>query len=306
MGLFSKLFGGGKKAVHPALRKKKKEKLPVTDIAKRFELRGRTGQGSMSKVFHAYDNKLGRMVCLKILDKVKTAKFEERFSNQGLDKPSEGAVCMALRHENCVATYEHGKTTTGEPYLVMEWIDGLGLNYLIETKSPQLKGNRVNYLKQLCDAVEYLHAQKFLHRDLCPRNVMVTKDGLVKLIDFGLTIPYTPDYCKPGNRTGTADYLAPEIIKRQSTDHRVDIFALGVTAFEIFTGLLPWERSLSSEETLRKHLNTPPRDPKDLNPELDDDLCAVLRKAIARERTDRFGSAAAIKAALENLGRDDY
>ena len=190
----------------------------------------------MSKVFHAYDNKLGRIVCLKLLDKVKTAKFEERFTNQGLDKPSEGAVCMALKHPNCVATYEHGITTKGEPYLVMEWIDGLGLNYLIETKSPQLNGNRINYLKQLCDAVEYLHDQKFLHRDLCPRNVMVTKEGVVKLIDFGLTIPYTPDFCRPGNRTGTADYLAPEIIKRQTTDHRVDLFALGVTAFEIFTG----------------------------------------------------------------------
>ena len=64
-------------------------------------------------------------------------------------------------------------TTDGEPYLVMEWVEGLGLNYLIETKSPQLKGNRINYLPQLCDAVQYLHAQKFLHRDLCPRNVMV-------------------------------------------------------------------------------------------------------------------------------------
>ena len=295
--LFGKNGGGGGKGKKPLKR---------SNIAKRFELSGRTGQGSMSKVFRAYDSKLGRTVCLKLLDKAKTATFEARFTNQGLDKPSEGAICMALRHPNCVATYEYGITTQKEPYLAMEWIDGLGLNYLIETKSPQLKGNRVNYLKQLCDAVEYLHSQKFLHRDLCPRNVMVTKEGEVKLIDFGLTIPYTPDYCRPGNRTGTADYLAPEIIKRQSTDHRVDIFALGVTAFEIFTGVLPWERSLSSEETLRKHLNTPPRDPKDLNPELDDDLCAILRKAVARERTERFSSAAAFKEALDNLGRDDY
>lgn len=303
MGLFN-LFGRKKKP-GPTF-KKKKEKVPTADIDKRFELRGRTGQGSMSKVFHAYDKKLGRMVCLKILDKVKTAKFEERFTNQGLDKPSEGAVCMGLRHQNCVATYEHGRTTKGEPYLVMEWIDGLGLNYLIETKSPQLQGNRINYLKQLCEAVEYLHGQKFLHRDLCPRNVMINKEGQIKLIDFGLTIPYTPDYCKPGNRTGTADYLAPEIISRKSTDHRVDIFALGVTAFEIFTGQLPWERSLSSEETLRRHLNTPPRDPKDLSPELDDDLCAVLRKAIAREPSARYSSAAALREALEHLEKNDY
>lgn len=305
MGFFSSLFG--KQTGHSALlKKKRREKLPIVDLAKRFELRGRTGQGSMSKVWHAYDNNLGRMVCLKLLDKVKTAKFEERFTNQGLDKPSEGTVCMTLRHPNCVATYEHGRTTDGEPYLVMEWIDGLGLNYLIETKSPQLNGNRVNYLKQLCEAVEYLHGQKYLHRDLCPRNVMVTKEGEVKLIDFGLTIPYTPDYCRPGNRTGTADYLAPEIIKRQSTDHRVDIFALGVTAYEIFTNLLPWERALSSDETLRKHMNVPPRDPKDLRPDLDDDLCAVLRKAIAKEPSGRFADASAFKEALENLERTDY
>lgn len=303
MGLFN-LFGR-KKKTGPTF-KKKKEKLPIADVAKRFLQQTRHGQGSMSKVYRAYDSKIGRIVCLKILDKVKTAKFEERFSSQGLDKPSEGAVCMALKHPNCVATYEYGKTTQGEPYLVMEWIDGLGLNYLIETKSPQLKGNRINFLKQLCDAVDYLHGQKFLHRDLCPRNVMINKEGLVKLIDFGLTIPYTPDYCRPGNRTGTADYLAPEIIKRQSTDHRVDVFALGVTAFEIFTGQLPWERSLSSEETLRRHLNTPARDAKDLNPELDDDLCAVLKKAIAREPSGRFPSAAAFKEALDHLGRDDY
>lgn len=307
MGFFSRLFGGGKTGPggRPLPKKKKKEKLHIADI-KRWDLRGRTGQGSMSKVYNAYDNQLGRMVCLKLLDKLKTAKFEERFSLQGLDKPSEGTVCMGLRHPNCVTTYEHGKTNQGEPYLVMEWIDGLGLNYLIETKSPQLNGNRVSFLIQLCEAIEYLHGQKYLHRDLCPRNVMVTKDNVVKLIDFGLTIPYTPDYCKPGNRTGTADYLAPEIIKRQSTDHRVDIFALGVTAFEIFTGQLPWERSLSSEETLRKHLNTKPRDPKDLNPNLDEDICEILRKAITREPSGRYPTAGALKQALEDLERKDY
>jgi eukaryotic-like serine/threonine-protein kinase len=304
VGLFSGLFGGGRKPGQPP--KRKKEKRPIVDISKRFELRGRTGQGSMSKVFHAYDNKIGRMVCLKILDKVKTAKFEERFHLQGLDKPSEGEVCLALKHENCVTTYEHGLTTQGEPFLVMEWIEGLGLNYLIETKSPQLKGNRVNYLIQLCSAVAYLHSQKFLHRDLCPRNVMVTKEGVVKLIDFGLTIPYTPDFCKPGNRTGTADFLAPEIIKRQTTDHRVDVFALGVTAYEIFTGSLPWERALSSEETLRKHLNVPPREPQQLNPDLDDDISRILSRAISREVTGRFPTVETMKEALEKLDRTDY
>ena len=135
---------------------------------------------------------------------------------------------------------------------------------------------------------------------------MVDKEGVVKLIDFGLTIPYTPEFCRPGNRTGTADYLAPEIIKRMTTDHRVDLFALGVTAFEVFTGQLPWERSLSTEETLRRHLNTPPRNPKDLNPDLDDDISALLLRAIERDMRARFPTAHAFKDALEALERKDY
>jgi serine/threonine protein kinase len=273
----------------------------VIDVGRRFDLRGRTGQGSMSKVWQAYDRDLGRIIALKLLDKEKTIKFEERFKMMGLKKPPEGEICMALKHKNLVQTYEHGITTEGEPYMVMEWIDGLGLNYLVETRNQQLQGNRINYLCQLCDALEYLHMTKFLHRDLCPRNVMVDKEGVLKLIDFGLTIPYTPQFCQPGNRTGTADYLAPELIKRMKTDHRVDMFALGVTAFEVFTYLLPWERALSSEETLKKHLNSPPRNAKDLNPELGDDLVAVLMKAIERERERRYRGAREFKEALQSV-----
>jgi eukaryotic-like serine/threonine-protein kinase len=278
----------------------------VANIAKRFELSGKTGQGSMSKVYRAYDREIGRNVCLKILDKEKTKIFELRFSKQGLKKPGEGEVCMTLRHDNIVRTYEHGLTTDGSPYLVMEWVEGYGLNYLVETRNAQLNGNRVNYLCQLCDAVQYMHDAKFLHRDLCPRNIMIDNEGVLKLIDFGLTIPYTPQFCQPGNRTGTADYLAPEIIKRRTTDHRVDLFALGVTAFEVFTHTLPWERSPSSEETLRRHLNTPARNAKDVNPNLDAEVAALLAKAVEREPLARFSSAKAFKEALQNLSKQDW
>lgn len=293
MGLFGNLFGG--KAKKPGINTKGMKR---ADFAKRWDLRGRTGQGSMSKVFQAYDKTLGRSVCLKLMDKEKTLRFEQRFTQLGLVKPPEGEICMALNHPNCVRSYEFGLTTTGEPYLVMEWIDGLGLNYLIETKNIALNGNRIPYLAQLCDAVQYLHDSKYLHRDLCPRNVMVDKEGVVKLIDFGLTIPYTPAFCQPGNRTGTVDILAPEIVKRSRTDHRVDLFALGVTAFEMITGHLPWERSVSSEENLRRRLNTPPRKPKELAPHLDDDICEVLTKSVAREPLDRFSTANQFKEAL--------
>jgi serine/threonine protein kinase len=297
MGFLSSLFGGksgGKKG-----RK-------VANVAKRFDIRGKSGQGSMSKVFQAYDKELGRTICLKILNKEKTAKFEEKFKLQGLKKPSEGDISMSLSHINVMKTYEHGVTTDGEPYVIMEWVDGFGLNYLIETKNKQLDGNRINFVGQLCDAIEYLHGQKYIHRDLCPRNIMVTTEGVLKLIDFGLTIPYTPAFCQPGNRTGTVDYLAPEIIKRSTTDHRVDIFALGVTAFEVFTGQLPWEKSLSSEETLKRHLNVPPRLASDVRPDMGADISKVLMKAIDKEKTARYNSATDFKKALEALPKQNY
>jgi serine/threonine protein kinase len=298
VGLFSRLFGRGKGQVG----KKRK----VISVGKRFDIRGRTGQGSMSKVFQAYDKELGRTVALKVLDKAKTIKFEEKFRLMGLVKPPEGEICTLLRHTNIVNTYEHGLTTDGEPCLIMEWVEGLGLNYLVETKHQQLNGNRINFIGQLCDALDYLHGQKFLHRDLCPRNIMVTTDGVVKLIDFGLTIPYTPQFCQPGNRTGTVDYLAPEVIKRARTDHRVDMFALGVTAFELFTGGLPWDKSVSSEETLRRHLNTPAKKASDVKPGLADDLVRVLAKAIDKEPTGRYDSPGEFKEALGRLAKQDY
>jgi serine/threonine protein kinase len=129
---------------------------------------------------------------------------------------------------------------------------------------------------------------------------MITKEGVVKIIDFGLTIPCTPDFCKPGNRTGTTDYLAPELIARRTTDARVDMFALGVTAFEVFLGTLPWEKG-TSQEVLHKHLNTSGRDPRDVVPDLDEDTTQFLRKAIERDPSLRFQTAAEFRAALQEL-----
>ncbi len=259
--------------------------LTKVDLDKRFEKIGRTGQGSMSKVWRALDRRLGKYVCLKILDREKTLKFEARF--QGLDKPLEGEVCIHLKHPNIVQTHEFGVSTQGEPFVVMELVDGMGLNFLIETRSKKLDGNRMKYLGQICDGIEYLHGQGYLHRDICPRNTMLTNEGIIKIIDFGLTIPYRPEFCRPGNRTGTPNYLAPEIIRRSATDHRVDMFALGVTAFEMFCHDMPWE-STQSMQTLIGHINSPPRNPREFAPHLSDEIVKFLLKAISKDPKDRF------------------
>jgi serine/threonine protein kinase len=282
---------------------KPKSKVPIVDIDKRFELLGRTGQGSMSKVFRARDREIGRTVCLKILDKEKAARFDARFP--GLVRPSEGAVLMSLRHKNVVQTFDYGLSKKGEPFLVMELIEGNGMNFLIETRSPNLEGKRIERLIQMADGLEFIHKQGFLHRDICPRNVMVTPEGVVKIIDFGLTIPYRPEFCKPGNRTGTPNYLAPELIKRITTDHRVDLFALGVTAYETLTGQLPWEKS-QSLQTLLSHLNSPGKDPREFKRDLDERTAKLLIKAIERDPKARFQSAADFREALKGLPKQDY
>jgi len=182
----------------------------------------------------------------------------------------------------------------------MELVDGMGLNFLIETKSPQLEGHRIDILTQFASGLEYIHKHGYIHRDVCPRNVMVTRDGIVKIIDMGLAIPYKPEFCKPGNRTGTPMYLAPELIKRQTTDHRVDLFALGVTAFEMFTGELPWERD-ESLQMLLSHMNSPGRDPREFRKDLDKKTLAFLQKGIERDPGKRYQTAAEFREALQDL-----
>lgn len=293
MSLFTKLkqlFGNKKKG--------KGRNLPRIVVDKRFDLVGRTGQGSMSKVWRARDRKTGKTVCLKVLDKLKTEKFDARFP--GLTRPSEGEILFLLQHKNIVKCFEHGLTNKGEQFVMMELIEGVGLNFLIETNSKQLHGNRINYLAQLADSLEFMHNKGFLHRDICPRNIMVNHEGVVKLIDFGLSVPNTPAFGKPGNRTGTPNYLAPELIKRVTTDHRVDLFALGVTAYEMYTGHLPWEKG-DSMQTLLSHMNSAGRDPREYKKELDKQTVAFLLKSIERDPEDRFQTAGEFREALKKL-----
>jgi serine/threonine protein kinase len=311
MGFFSSLFGRKKKvdptkmsaAQFKAHQLKaqidKANKIPKTKIAERFALEMRIGQGSMSKVWRARDGKIGRQVCLKILDKEKTKRFDSRFV--GLVRPHEGMIGASLRHKNIVTTYEWGFTQDGEIFLVMELIDGVGLNFLIETNSRELENHRFDYLMQAAEGLAYIHDQGYMHRDICPRNMLVNKEGVLKIIDFGLTIPDTAEFHKPGNRTGSANYMAPELVRRTHTDKRVDLFALGVTAYETFTAHLPWDAGNQSLQTALSRMNSPPKDPREARPGLPDDIAKFLIKAIAREPKDRFQTANEFRDALRKL-----
>lgn len=252
----------------------------------------------MSKVWRATDTKTGRDVCLKILDREKTESLKKRFI--GLDRPDEGEVALELDHPNIVRTFEYGFTTRKEEFLVMELIEGVTLNFLIDTGSKQLLGNELSFLIQAAEAIEYFHEKGYIHRDICPRNLMVTLENQIKLIDFGLAVPNRPEFRKPGNRTGTASYMAPELIRRAPTDERIDVFSFGVTMYETWTGGLPWE-SAESLQAMLQHLNSPGRDPRELRPGLDPEIVRILERSLERDPKDRYPSMKAILADLRRL-----
>jgi serine/threonine protein kinase len=266
-----------------------KKRLPKTDITRRFELIGRVGQGSMSRVWRARDTMSGKIVALKVLDKEKTQRFEARFAAE-LKKPSEGEIALSLKHPHIVKTFEWGTTFEGEQFLVMEFVEGLGLSYLVDVQNDVMRKRRLQFMIQLGEAIHYFHDQKWIHRDICPRNIMVTDgDQQIKLIDFGLVVPNTPPFQAPGNRTGTANYMAPELIKRLRTDQRIDIFSYAVTCFEMYTRRHPWKAAETIEAVLQ-HINTPPLDIRKAVPDIDDQVADAIMKGLAINPADRWSS----------------
>jgi serine/threonine-protein kinase len=224
MGLFDKLFKSSK-----------------TNLKARFELLREAVSGTMSEFHMARDRQSGQIVGLKILDREKTAQLESRFS--GVEKPKEGEIAVTFEHPHIVKTFEHGVSTENTQFLVMEFLDGPGLNSLIVARSEKLVGRRIELLRQAAESLAAVHRAGYIHRDVCPRNFVANKDCTsLKLIDFGLTVPNNPPFTLPGNRTGTPNYMAPEVVRRRPTSTKLDVFAFGVTAFELCAFELPWPR----------------------------------------------------------------
>jgi serine/threonine protein kinase len=279
----------------------KRKPLERVDINRRFNLLGRVGQGSMSKVWKAEDVTSHRKVAVKVLDKEKTIKFEKRFA--GLHKPTEGDVALSLIHPNIVRTHDVGMTTKSEIFLVMDYVDGSGLSLLSDLQGDLMKRYRLRFMIQIGDALAYMHKRGWIHRDLCPRNVLVTEDYEVKLIDFGLVVPDTPDFQKPGNRTGTANYMAPELILRRPTDRRLDVFSYAVTCFELYAKRTPWQAAITLDAVVQ-HINQEPLEITKEVPGIDSQIAEVIMKGLKRDPDDRWQTVAEmVKQFREAEGR---
>lgn len=280
-----------------------KPRVTKVDITKRFQLVGRVGQGSMSKVWRAIDGHSGRTVALKLLDIDKTKRLESRFKGMKSKKPSEGEVALKLKHPHIVQTFESGITTKDEQFLVMEFVEGVSLSFLIDMQNDVMQQNRLRFMIELGEAIEYFHRQNWIHRDICPRNVILDSEYSIKLIDFGLVVPNTPEFQAPGNRTGTANYMAPELIKRQRTDQRIDIFSYAVTCYEMYSKRLPWEAAETLDAVVQ-HINTPPDDLRTHVPDIDPRIADVIMKGVAVDPRDRWQSMGAMLAPLREIQAD--
>ncbi|MCA9642394.1 MAG: serine/threonine protein kinase [Myxococcales bacterium] len=273
------------------------------DISKRYEIKRAAISGTMSDFHMARDRETDQIVGLKILDKDKTELFNARF--KGLKKPSEGEISMSMVHPRIVQTLSYGMTTKNEQFLVMEYLDGPGLNSCIIGRSELLNGNRLTLMRQAAEALDAVHKAGYIHRDVCPRNFVCSKDcSSLKLIDFGLTVPATAPFQQPGNRTGTPNYMAPEVVRRRPTDQRLDIFAYGASMYELFAFDLPWQRGADGLAAMTHGAHEAPPLSKyypAVNPELE----KLILKCIEPEPNDRPQSMEQILKALQRLKSED-
>ncbi len=249
----------------------------------------------------ANDQQTGRIVGLKILDKEKHAALEIRF--KGLSKPSEGEIAIQFEHPNIVHTFEHGVTTEGSPYLVMEYLEGPSMNAALAARAFFLAGRRVHLLRQAAEAIAAIHQAGFIHRNICPRHFLLTNEHYdLKLIDFGLTLPATKPFMCPGNRTGTPDYMAPELVRRRPTDQRLDVFAFGVTAYEMCAFELPWPRGATGAAAMTHE--QPPTDIRKHCHNIDPALAKAIHVCIEPEVTHRCPSMDAFLQMIRDVPED--
>jgi serine/threonine protein kinase len=301
--MLDKLKGmfGSKKPSGPSAPPKgapaKPVKMKRVNIDKRFNIVALTGQGSMSRVQKATDNETGRTVCLKVQLLEKHAAANAR--TQADLRPPEGEIASKVIHPHVVRTYEYGLTSKGEHFIVMEFVEGVSLQFVREAKTANL-AQKLELLAQAAEGLAAVHAAGFIHHDVGPKNFLVNRDNQVKLIDFGLAVPNTPAFRRPGNRTGTILYMAPELVRREPIDEKIDIFSFGAVAFEFLTNRLPYD----SNPTNSIRLNLDAIDPKVADPTLPEAVCEILRKLTARKKDDRWPKMATLPEALRQIRVD--
>jgi Tol biopolymer transport system component/predicted Ser/Thr protein kinase len=267
-----------------------------------YRIQARLGTGGMGEVYQAYDTKLGRVVALKIIrrDVADDPDRMRRFQQ-------EARAVAALNHPNVAQIYDIDESD-GMRFIVMEYVEGTTLAARI-FESPLDPDTIVELSIQLADALGEAHSKGITHRDIKPGNIILTPRGNAKVLDFGLAkfadarLQVTSTITSPGVVVGTTEYMSPEQALGHVVDHRSDIFSLGTVLYEMATG----KRAFSGKTQAAIYdaiLNRPPVSPRELNPEIPEDLERVILKAVEKDRELRYQSASDLKADLKRVRRD--
>ncbi len=266
----------------------------------KYDVVGVLGQGGMGVVYRARDSRIGRDVAIKTL----TAGFSGE-SDMLKRFYQEAGHTGNLRHPNIVTVYDFGDED-GLPYIVMEFLDGEPLDKLIREKTPIHLGAKLDIMEQVCAALAYAHSQGMIHRDVKPANIIVQRDGLVKLLDFGIARTGHEHVDKGMTRTGTLvgtpAYMAPERLKGEPFDGRSDIFSTGVVLYQLLAGTLPFDAEYPAILNQILHQDPPPL--RDYLPSYPAQLDQVFERALAKEPHQRYGNVADMAADLKDIGAE--
>lgn len=255
------------------------------------------GGGGMGVVYKAQDLKLKRTVALKFLP----SEFTQR-TDAKTRLVNEAQAASALQHHNIVTIHEIDETPDGQLFICMDWYEGETLKEKIE-KGPLQVGEALDIVKQVAEGLSKAHQAGLVHRDIKPANIIVTKDRVVKILDFGLAkVAGATQVTRTGTTVGTIAYMSPEQVRGETIDHRSDVWSLGAVLHEMLTGERPFKAKFEAA-ILYEILNTAPHAVRDLRSNLPVELERIVTRALAKDPGHRYQAAKELVSDLALLRR---